>query len=60
MPATFANLSRSSKSGIGLIADEIEQVYPEIINYNENSEVEGYDNQMLMTLILAEVQKLRA
>lgn len=41
----------------GLIADEIEQYYPEIINYNKG-EVENYDNSMLMTLMLAEEQKL--
>jgi len=41
---------------IGLIADEIEQYCPEIVNYNENNEAESYDNQMLMTLLLAETQ----
>lgn len=41
----------------GLIAEEIEQYYPEIVVYNENNEAESYDTQMLMTLILTEVQK---
>lgn len=46
------------KRFIGLIAEEIEQYYPEIINYNENKEVGSYDNQMLVTLLLAEMQNL--
>jgi len=45
---------------IGLIADEIEKVIPEVILYNKNKEVESYDNQMLMTLILAETQRHEA
>lgn len=43
----------------GFIADEIEQYYPEIVNYNENNEAESYDNQMLMTLMLNEMKNLR-
>lgn len=46
------------KRYVGLIADEIEQIYPDIINYSKNNEAESYDNQMLMTLILKEVQEL--
>lgn len=42
---------------IGLIADEIEPICPDIISYNENNEAEGYDNRMLMTLMLAETQR---
>lgn len=45
---------------IGLIADEIEKIYPEIIIYNEEKEAESYDSQMLMTLMLKEIQRLRA
>lgn len=44
---------------IGLIADEVGEVFPEIVSYNEDNEVEGYDNQMLITLLLAEIQNLR-
>lgn len=47
-----------NKRFIGLIADEIEQYYPGIINYNKNNEAESYDNQMLMTLMLNEIQNL--
>lgn len=43
---------------IGLVADEVEQVYPEIVHYNKNNEVEDYDNKMLITLMLKEIQKL--
>lgn len=43
---------------VGLIADEIKQVYPEIVQYNEKHEAEGYDNQMLMTLMLSQLQEI--
>lgn len=59
-PRSFNSLCKADnkdKRFIGLIAEEIEQVYPEMVNYNENNEAESYDNQMIMTLILAEVQK---
>jgi len=41
----------------GLIADEVEPIYPDMIHYNEDNEVESYDKTMLMTMLLAEVQK---
>jgi len=41
----------------GLIADDVERIYPDMIHYNENNEVESYDKTMLMTMLLAEVQK---
>lgn len=48
--------AEKNKRFIGLIADEIEKIYPEIIHYNKKHEAESYDNQMLMTLMLAETQ----
>ena len=60
-PISFNSLGKADdkdKRWIGLIADEVEQIYPEIIDYNNKGEVEGYDNQMLMTLMLTEEQKL--
>lgn len=57
---SFNSLSKiddKNKRFIGLIADEIERIYPEIIHYGENNGVESYDRTMLMTLILAEVQR---
>ena len=44
----------------GLIADEVERIYPDMIHYNENNEVESYDKTMLMTLMLAEEQRHEA
>ena len=44
----------------GLVAEEIEQYYPEIIHYGKNNEAESYDNQMLLTLMLKEEQKHEA
>ena len=44
---------------VGLIADEIEPFYPEIIDYGDDHKPENYDSRMLMTLMLAEEQKIR-
>ena len=61
-PVSFNSKSKAddkSRRFIGLIADEIADEIPEIIIYNEFNEPESYDNRMLMTLILSEIQKLR-
>jgi len=42
----------------GLVADEVEKIYPEIIDYGKNNQVENYDHQMLMALMLKEIQNL--
>ena len=47
------------KKFIGLIAEEIELIYPEIVHYDDNNKAIGYDNQMITTLLLAEIQVLR-
>lgn len=49
-----------NKRYIGLLADEIEPFYPEIIKYNKDKEADNYDHRMLMTLILAETQRHEA
>ena len=43
----------------GLVADEVEQVIPAMAIYNKDNEIEGYDDRVLTTLLLAEVQKQR-
>jgi len=49
-----------NKRFIGLIAEEIEKEFPEIMEYNEEGGAEGYDSQMLATLMLAETQRHEA
>ena len=46
------------KRFVGLIAEDVEEIYPELIDYNEKNEAENYDTRMLMTLMLAEIQNL--
>ena len=61
-PVSFNSLCKGDdkeRRFIGLIADEIEKIYPEIINYNKNKEAESYDNQMLLTLVIKELQNLK-
>ena len=42
----------------GLVAEEIEPYCPEIIIYDEEKKADSYDNQMLMTLFLDQLQRV--
>lgn len=44
------------KRFVGLMAEEVEKIYPEIIDYGDEGKVVNYDSRMLMTLMLAEIQ----
>jgi len=57
---SLCDMDDKNKRFHGFVADEMEKFLPEIIDYNEKGEVEAYDNRMLMTLMLAEVQKHEA
>jgi len=43
----------------GLIAEEIQQVIPSAVHFNNKNEVSGYDSQMIMALMLKEIQNLK-
>lgn len=63
LPRSFNSLCRdddNERRYIGLVAEEVKQVCPEIIDYGENNEVRNYDTKMLVTLILAETQRHEA
>lgn len=61
-PRSFNSLCKyddKKKRFIGLVADEIAQVFPEIVTYDGN-EIESYDNQMLLAIMIKEIQNLNA
>lgn len=61
-PVKFNYKSQPGHKSIGLIAEEVEAVYPEMCIYHdvdENRELLTVDYPRLSTLLLAEVQKLR-
>jgi len=62
-PVSFNSLcgdDDKKKRFIGLIAEDIERILPEVVVYNKDNKVESYDHKMLLTLMLAEIQKLNA
>ena len=46
-------------SDIGLIAEEVNEVYPELINYNEEGKPESVKYDGLSVMLLDEVKALR-
>lgn len=57
-PVRF-NYKQDGRFGTGLIAEEVEQVMPELVAYNQEGECESVKYQDLPVLLLAEIQKLR-
>ena len=61
-PVTFDWNDKSAHPGkkdIGLIAEETEKIYPEIVNYDENGLAESISYQKLSVLLLSEMKKLK-
>lgn len=59
-PVTFTLKKDESKSiRFGLIAEEVEKVYPELVSYNKDNEVESVKYHDLPVIILNELQKIK-
>lgn len=60
-PVTFRYLAHGDNAALqyGLIAEEVAQVYPELVARNANGEVETVMYQFLAPMLLNEVQKQR-
>jgi len=61
-PVTFTWNDKSAHPGkkdIGLIAEETEKIYPEIVNYSEDGWAESISYQKLSVLLLSEMKKLK-
>jgi len=48
-----------NKRFVGLLADEVEQIYPSIIGYNDKNEPETINYRAVQIIMLAEIQNLR-
>ena len=57
-PVCF-NYKQDGRIGTGLIAEEVEQVMPQLVAYNQQGECESVKYHDLPVLLLAEIQKLR-
>jgi len=61
-PVTFTWNDKSAHPGkkdIGLIAEETEKIYPEIVNYGKDGWAESISYQKLSVLLLSEMKKLK-
>ena len=47
------------KKGFGLIAEDVEKIYPEIVQYNKDGLVESLAYDRLPLLLLMEIKKLK-
>lgn len=58
-PVTFDFIGKPShKKQVGLIAEEVEQIMPSLVAYNQDGEVESVKYHELPVLLLNELQKL--
>jgi len=57
-PVRF-NYKQDGRIGTGLIAEEVEQVMPQLVAYNQEGQCESVKYHDLPVLLLAEIQKLR-
>ena len=53
------NALEKGKKGFGLIAEEVEKLFPEIVHYNEDGTVESVAYDRLSLLLLMEIKKLK-
>ena len=59
-PVTFDWLDKPrTKTNIGLIADEVEKIYPEFVSKTEDGEIEGIEYSKLTTVLIQSIKELK-
>ncbi len=59
-PVTFDWLDKpQTKTNIGLIADEVEKIYPEFVSKTEDGEIEGIEYSKLTTVLIQSIKELK-
>ena len=59
-PVTYRKKeSDSATSDYGFIAEEVQEVFPEVIGYNDDGEAEGIDYGRVSVLAIAEIKNLK-
>ena len=53
------NTDTEGEKGFGLVAEDVEKIYPEIVHYNEDGLVESLAYDRLSLLLLMEIKKLK-
>jgi hypothetical protein len=59
-PVTFDWINKPNpKPNIGLIADEVEKIYPEFVSKTENGEIEGIEYSKLTAVLIQSIKELK-
>jgi hypothetical protein len=59
-PVTFDWIDKPNpKPNIGLIADEVEKIYPEFVSKTENGEIEGIEYSKLTAVLIQSIKELK-
>jgi hypothetical protein len=59
-PVTFDWINKPNpKTNIGLIADEVEKIYPEFVSKTEDGEIEGIEYSKLTTVLIQSIKELK-
>jgi hypothetical protein len=59
-PVTFDWIDKPNpKTNIGLIADEVEKLYPEFVSKTEDGEIEGIEYSKLTTVLIQSIKELK-
>lgn len=59
-PVTFDWIDKPNpKTNIGLIADEVEKIYPEFVSKTEDDEIEGIEYSKLTTVLIQSIKELK-
>jgi hypothetical protein len=59
-PVTFDWINKPNpKTNIGLIADEVEKLYPEFVSKTEDGEIEGIEYSKLTTVLIQSIKELK-
>ena len=53
------NTDSEGEKGFGLVAEDVEKIYPEIVHYNQDGLVESLAYDRLSLLLLMEIKKLK-
>jgi chaperonin cofactor prefoldin len=56
-PVTYYRIGVEDKKEIGLIAEEVESIYPELIKYNNDGQVDGINYTRIAPILIKTIQE---
>jgi chaperonin cofactor prefoldin len=56
-PVTYYRIGVEDKKEIGLIAEEVSEIYPELIKYDESGQVDGINYTRIAPILIKTIQE---